>query len=210
MTTIKDHVLVLKEGTTLLPGLEAEFPFPPHAPTHEIGGTDEIDLDKINGVLDFSKTYVLSLPDRGTVTGQQAIDFHGSAGSAEETYLTTSGTDVIVAAGNGYIKKTDVHAAPLYACDWPASSKTIAVGEVWYVGVVYDSGTDRGLVEYHASYDWDGHTDFALGSVTRDATGLHVLNNPQQAADIAQHAHHRWHECQPFQRADRLGGLIIG
>jgi len=209
MTSLIDYVKLLQTGSTLTPGLEDDFPYPPHAPSHEAGGYDEIDIGSLSGTWDMTKTYVLSLPDRGTVTGQEALSTHFSAGAEADEHLTVSGNDVIVATGNGWIRKVDSHTDPLYACDWAASSKTIGLDEIWYVGVEYDSGTDRGLVVYHSAWDWNGHTDFPLGSVTRDSQGVHVLNNPQIAADVAQHAYHRIYETLPFKRADRLGGGII-
>jgi len=46
--------------------------------------------------------------------------------------------------------------------------------------------------------------------VVREGNSLHVINNPQVVANAAAHTYHRIFECQPFQRADRLGGLILG
>ncbi|NIV93752.1 hypothetical protein GWN42_13385, partial [candidate division KSB1 bacterium] len=214
MANIKDHVQVLKEGQTLLPGSEGDFPFPQHAESHEEGGYDELDITKIPGLLSQDKTVVLALPDvAAAVTGQDNISFHESAGSAENSYLTQDIVDpnkVSVAAGTGYIRKIDSCASPLYACDWLASELVIGLGEIKYVGVEYDSGIDRGKVVFRATNEFNGHTEFLLGTVTRDSVDLHILNNPQIAADIAQHAYHRFYETFPFQRADRLGGLIPG
>jgi hypothetical protein len=41
--TIKDHVQILRDDQTLLPGNEPTFSIPAHAATHELGGSDQID-----------------------------------------------------------------------------------------------------------------------------------------------------------------------
>ncbi|MHC4648616.1 MAG: hypothetical protein ACYTBJ_24430, partial [Planctomycetota bacterium] len=43
MATIKDHVQVLRNDQTLLPGNEATYAIPAHGDTHELGGSDQID-----------------------------------------------------------------------------------------------------------------------------------------------------------------------
>ena len=81
MSNIKEHVQVLKQGQSLIPGNEQDFPFPPHAESHEEGGYDEIDLSKMGGLLLASKTQVLALPDVAEVNGQSNVNFFESAGS---------------------------------------------------------------------------------------------------------------------------------
>jgi hypothetical protein len=51
MANIKDHVSVIREGQDLLPGGEGQDFWPPHAPTHQEGGSDVINVQGLLGTL---------------------------------------------------------------------------------------------------------------------------------------------------------------
>lgn len=51
MANIKDHVSVIREGQDLLPGGEGQDFWPPHAPTHQDGGSDKISVNNLLGTL---------------------------------------------------------------------------------------------------------------------------------------------------------------
>jgi len=51
MADIKDHVSVIREGQDLLPGGEGQDFWPPHAPTHQDGGSDKINVNNLLGTL---------------------------------------------------------------------------------------------------------------------------------------------------------------
>ncbi len=210
MSNIKEHVQVLKEGQSILPGNEQGFPFPPHHESHEEGGYDEIDLAKMGGLLLASKTQVLKLPDVDDITGQDNIDFFESSGSAGSEYLTDDTPNLLVLGGTGYIRKTADPLDPLYAFDWPELSVSLPTDTIKYVGVEYDSVSDRGKVVLRDLNNYNGRNEFLLGTAIEDSTGIHIVNNPQIASDIAHNAYHRVFDTLPLQRAERLGGLIPG
>lgn len=140
---------------------------------------------------------------------QDAINQIGSAGSDGEIYITKlTGTSYDVAAGAGFIRIADSNNALLKAFDWIASlAITIPVGTARYVGIDYNGGAPIVVVKTVDS--WNGHTEFRLGSVV-EQNGLHITNSPQRMADGVADIWHRFFETRPYERANRLGGIING
>lgn len=138
------------------------------------------------------------------------IDFAGSAGTMPGTYVTDAGGgNVDVAAGPGFIRSSDAHDGDLSSFEWSASlGIAIPTDTVRYIGVEYNAGSPQVVVK--TSDVWNDHDEFRLASVVNEGGTLHILNNPQVSGDGVAHVFHRLYETQPFQRADRLGGLILG
>ncbi len=88
------------------------------------------------------------------------------------------------------------------------SGQAIPSDSVRYVGVDYNAGSPQILIQ--ASDTWNWTTTFRLGSVVNEGGTLHIVNNPQRAADAITLAYERFFETDPIKRADRLGGLILG
>jgi len=98
MSNIKEHVQVLRESQTILPGNEQDFPFPPHAESHEEGGYDEVDVAKLIGTLSH-----LNLSDIGVKTHAE-IDTH--IGIAEAFFADPSTPGDFTLEGGGAIRST--------------------------------------------------------------------------------------------------------
>jgi hypothetical protein len=134
----------------------------------------------------------------------------GSAGTSDVTPVTDAGGATIdVAAGSGYLRTTNSDTGTLVAITWAAVSGTaIPADTVRYVGVEYNAGSPQVVVQ--AADDWNGHDEFRLACVVNEGGTLHIVNNPQATMDGIENTYHRLYETEPFQRADRLGGLILG
>lgn len=138
------------------------------------------------------------------------LGFGLSAGTRAGVYITDAGSQQFdVTLGAGFIRTSNDHSAPLKAFEWVASlANAIPDGTVRYVGVEYNAGSPR--VSVRTTDNWNRHDDFRLGSVVREGTVLHILNNPQDASNGVIHAYRRFYNTEPLKRADRLGGLILG
>lgn len=141
---------------------------------------------------------------------QDSITVLGSSGAAAFSHITDAGGgNIDVAAGAGFVRTTDSHTGLLQSFDWAASSGIAIPSDVArYVGVEYNGGTPHVVVK--TTDTWDLHTDFRLGSVINEGGTLHILDNPQVVANGVAHAYERMYQTQPFERANRTGGLIAG
>lgn len=133
-----------------------------------------------------------------------------SAGLLTGGSITDAGGGTInVSAGTGFLRTTDSHTGDAIDISWSASAGiAIPSDTVRYIGVEYNGGSPQIVVK--AADAWDIHTEFRIGSVVNEAGTLHILDNPWMVANADGHALERFYETQPFQRANRLGGLIIG
>jgi hypothetical protein len=150
---------------------------------------------------------VLGAPPFSNV--QDFINQIGSAGSSDDIYITPAGgATVDVAAGHGFIRILNNNNAELQGFEWPALLGTIIpAGTALFFGVDFAGGVP--VVVPKANDVWNGHTEFRLGSVVNQ-DGIHPLNNPQRISDALADTFHRLYETRPFERANRLGGIIIG
>jgi hypothetical protein len=215
---------------TDLSGLLADGQTPlAHKTSHENGGGDEISVAGLSGELADDqppKTHgtaahtgtigdanQVAIDVLGTPTidqMQEALQVIGAAGTTVLNYITDAGGgNIDVAAGAGFIRISDSHTAELKSFEW-SSSTGIAIPSdtARYVGVEYNAGSPQVVVK--TADTWDFHSEFRLGSVVNEGGTLHILDNPQVVADGIAHVYERLFETQPFQRAARLGGLIVG
>jgi hypothetical protein len=141
---------------------------------------------------------------------KNAFQLQASAGASGTSYITDAGSgNIDVAAGAGFVRSTDSPSGLLLAFDWTASTgQAIPSNTIRYVGVEYNAGSPQ--VSIRTVDDWDDHTDFRLGSVVNEGGTLHILNNPQRVANGIGAVTHRLYETEPLQRAERVGGLILG
>jgi hypothetical protein len=152
---------------------------------------------------------VIGAPSVDTLT--EYLDRFGSAGTVPGTaFITDAGSQLFdVAGGAGFIRVSNSHTAALKSFEWSAlAGNAIPDGTARYVGVHYNAGAPAVIVK--TSDTWNDHDEFRLGSVVREGTTLHILNNPQTVIDGLGHIIHRFYETLPFKRADRIGGLILG
>lgn len=131
----------------------------------------------------------------GQITGGQIVDL----GSGNFNVL----------AGTGYLRETDSDTSVLHTISWTANGGSVPDGEVRYIGIAYFNPTTGG-VTFKAIDTWNSHTEFRLGSIVREGSVLHILENPWRAVDPISWINERLYETSPFKRADRLGGLDIG
>jgi len=141
---------------------------------------------------------------------QDSIKAFGMAGTAQHNspHISDAGSGQInVQSGYGFFRATDNPELSLYAGGWPPSSGiSIPTGTIRYVGAEYNAGSPQ--VTVRTSENFNGHTDFRLGTVVNEGGTLHILNNPQYCSDFGERTFHRFFETFPLKRADRLGGII--
>lgn len=139
-------------------------------------------------------------------TNKQWITNTGSAGRITGGEITDAGSQTYnVAAGTGAIRSSDSHTATLYQFDWAAASgEAIADEDDEFVFVDYNSGVP--VLTFKASFANTGHDEFFLGSIVREGTVLHIVNNPDNIINFAAHVQERWrHDGFVVQE-----GMIIG
>jgi hypothetical protein len=143
-------------------------------------------------------------------TVQEAIDSLLSAGWVKDGAINNAGGgNITVDAGEGFIKVADTPTAQLKSFKWSALAPTaIPANTIRYVYVNYNAGAP--IVTVSASGTYTGTTVFPLGRVVNEAGTLYILFNPQIGADAIHQTNERFYRTQPFQRADREGGIIIG
>jgi len=173
-----------------------------HLIEHEIIKNDSrlvargISVDALAGATNFRiQSHINNFASAGLLSGGEITD----AGSA----------NINVASGTGTIRTSDSHTADLLHFDFAASNGiAIPTDTIRYIGVEYNAGSPQIVVKTTDS--WDTHTEFSLGNVVNETDTLHILFNPEFIANFGMHTLHRLYETEPFQRADRLGGLILG
>lgn len=145
-------------------------------------------------------------------TDQDFADTMGSSGAlAQGTHYISDagGGNINVAAGSGLIRTGNTPTSPILFFDWAASNGlAIPSNTTRYVGIDYNAGSPAVVV--HTTNDFDGHDNFALGSVVNEAGTLHINHDPIELADFFDHAIKRWYQTHPLARDERQAGLIIG
>jgi len=133
-----------------------------------------------------------------------------SAGLVSGGAITDAGGgNIDVALGTGYVKATDSDTGATALYPFATSlGNAIPAWTIRYVGVEYNAGTPQVVIK--ATDSWTGTTEFPLGNVVNEGGTLHINNNPQQGVNVDEATIHRLYEASPLQRADRLGGLILG
>ena len=137
---------------------------------------------------------------------QQMQDEAHSSGRVKGGEISVLGNAFLVNSGSGMIRAS-VGVDTVYRFDFVATQSIFPVNTTRYVGVQYNAGSPN--VIFKSIDTWDNDTDFPLGTVVRDETGLHYINNPQ---DVVNHIHvmaNRSYETMPFTRDKRNGGLTL-
>jgi hypothetical protein len=187
-----------------------------------LGAGGSIDQDVNSGASPtFDGANITGIPlDNTTVTevaagatydsGQEFARTFGHAGIISGGILSDAGSaNLDVSAGFGFIRTTDSGFGVLVATDWAASTgNAIPTDTIRYVGVEYNAGVPQVVIS--ATNNFDHHSTFRLGTVVNESDTLHVVNNPQKARDAGADMMERIYETEPWQRADRLGGLVLG
>lgn len=133
-----------------------------------------------------------------------------SAGVIEGGIISDAGGgNINISEGSGYLREIDTDTGKLKQFSWDELlNQPIPVGTARYVGVTYNSGDP--IVILKTADTWNNHTEFRLGSVVNDTGTLHILNNPWRAVDPINYINERFFETKPLERADRIGGLLLG
>ena len=155
---------------------------------------------------------VNTIPIATNRTVQAHINNFASAGLLSGGEITDAGSETInVAAGEGTIRSSDAHDAPLFHFDFSAETGlAIPTDTTRFIGIERNVSTGVVSVVVKSADSWNTHTEFALGTVVNEGGTLHILCNPEIVTNFGMHALHRLYETEPFQRADRIGGLILG
>ncbi len=151
---------------------------------------------------------ILTDGNSGIDNVQDAIKVIHFAGVTEGGELTASGVFYDVAAGSGWIRETDSDTGVLRPVTWDASlGHTLSDNTIDYPGITWNGTTASTVIKTVDT--WNYRDEFPLGAIVREGLELHPLVNPQKAVNSGQWVLERFYETHPFQRADRLGGIII-
>jgi hypothetical protein len=192
---IESDTLLQKRGDGLTAWNNLDYALPPQS-------------DSFEQVLSGSK---IKVPSSFAV--QQVL---GSVGASEGAGWISGGAindvgggDITVDLGTGLLRTTDSPTGTLIPISWIALAPTAIPNDtIRYVYVDYNGGAP--IVTVSASGTYTGTTVFPLGRVVNEAGTLYILFNPQIGADAIHQTNERFYRTQPFQRADREGGIIIG
>ncbi len=143
---------------------------------------------------------------------QGAITFFSSAGWVDGGEISDLGDEtVLIASGIGAIRTQDNSLANLVAFGWlSASGIAIANNSTRFIGVSYDSSQDIVNILNKASNTWDYNTEFPLGLVANRENQLTIVSIPHTVGDSPSIINRRFEEVEGPQRADALGGMILG
>jgi len=185
-----------------------------------LNGSRNVEL-QTSGLKDSNVTTPLKIGDSGntssnsenkTILGSINTNLTNcaSAGLLTGGEITDGGGATIdIAIGTGYFKTTDAHSGTIVELPWVSSvGNVIPSDTVRYIGIVYSGGTAS--INIKTLDSWNIHTEWRLGSVVNEGGTLYILNNPWMSVNGVGHTNERFYETVPFQRADRLGGLILG
>lgn len=171
----------------------------------------KLTLDEYADYVNTTKTYSgLNTADKTIVENANSVfTMAASSGLLTGGAITDAGGgNVDVAAGNGLFRTTDSHTGILVELPWLQSlGIAIPSDTIRYIGVEYNAGSPQVVVK--STDTWDIHTEFSLGSVVNEAGTIHLINNPWMVANADGHAIERFYETRPFEKAARLGGLIV-
>jgi hypothetical protein len=124
--------------------------------------------------------------------------------------ITDAGSgNVNLASKEALFRISDSEAAALKSATIPSqSSQSIPTDTVRYIVAEYNGGTPQYSIE--TTNTANGNTIFPIGSVVNEGDTLHLLNNPMKSFDGIRAVRHRLLEAESPERANSLGGLIIG
>jgi hypothetical protein len=147
----------------------------------------------------------------GTLAGVGLFDYVDEVGSVgffgdPAGLITASGINFDVAAGIGSFHTLATVNSPLGLGDWPAAlANLIPLDSIRYVGVEWNAGTPQVVIK--TTNVWTLIQEWPLGTVTRDADGVHPTPVPIRLSNFASLIDQRISETDPFARAN---GLNLG
>ncbi len=158
---------------------------------------NDIRLNNISG----TPTY-LTLDDTHNIYNSTGLVTGG-------TITNTASNTITVAALTGFLRDENLHTADLFSFDLAETTGIeIPFNTTRWVGVEWNDGSYQVVVK--SADSWNTHTEFNLGSVVNELGVKHILFNPEIITNFGQHTLHRLYETEPFKRADRIGGIILG
>ncbi len=181
-----------------------------HNETNKHGNTTEEILGVVNGSdINASGMTLARLSGSTFSTVQDLQNIYHSVGWVSGGNITGNISHINISAGNGLIRGVDDRVSTIFYFDWSeATNQAIPANSTRYIGIEYNSGSPQVIIKSLDS--WDYQTDFPLGTVVREDTGMHILHNPQAIGDHASFMVIRSYQTMPFARDSRTGGLILG
>lgn len=172
--------------------------------------TDAEARDAVNGSgINASGFELARIGDSTFSTVQDLQNIYHSVGWVNGGNITTNETHINISGGTGLIRGTDSRINTIFYFDWSGvDNQLIPVNVTRYIGIEYNAGSPQIVIK--TSDTWDYQTDFPIGTVVRDITGIHILPNPQAIGDHASFMVIRSYQTMPFARDVRNGGLVIG
>ncbi|KKN11187.1 hypothetical protein LCGC14_1028910, partial [marine sediment metagenome] len=184
---------------------------------NNLNNASNITTERINATIITANTYFgngseLTLARIGNSTFSTVQDLQNiyhSVGWVTGGNITSNNTHINVSEGTGLIRGVDNRTATIFYFDWSGTTDIlIPVNTTRYVGIEYNAGSPQVVIK--TTDTWDFQTDFPIGTVIQEDTGMHILLNPQAIGDHATFMIRRSYETGPFARDARTGGLIIG
>lgn len=156
---------------------------------------------------------IVFIDDVGNITGSPTLvqmRLSKSAGQISGGVVTDGGSETVdVSLGTGYLRFSDDATADIVYINWElATGLAIATNTTKYVGVVFTGETIA--VEVHDDEDWNGQTGFPLATVINEAGVLHISDHVTHVGDVPRLLAAYFEEVFHVQRANNVGGLILG
>jgi hypothetical protein len=166
-----------------------------YASTDGMVDSDDVSLPAVSGATYDTLTDHISLCE--------------SSGAISGGVISQSGTGLIdVSAGTGKLRSSASSSAPLYFCDFSASTGiSIPAGTNRFIGVEYNSGSPQ--VTVRTTDDFNGQTDYRLGVVTYQDGELHITQGCCQILDSPILGLRRANAVDPLAYDVSVGGLRV-
>ena len=172
-----------------------------------VGGFSIIDTN-----ISASDIFIIGINPYTFNTVQDFVRYDGSSGviDPKDGIITDGGSETVdTLAIKAAIRETDDHIGELRTFDLSVTTgNAIPTDTTRYIGVEYNFGSPQIVLK--PTDTWNDHNEFPLGVVINESGTLHIVNNPLHIANNPDHIIHRIYETDPLQRANRLGGLILG
>ena len=172
--------------------------------------SDDDILSTVNGSdVNASGMTLARIGDSTFSTVQDLQNIYHSVGWVSGGNITANSSHINITAGTGLIRGVDNRTQTIFFFDWTGTTNIlIPANTTRYLGIEYNAGNPQIVIK--TLDNWDYQTEFPIGTVVREDTGIHILNNPQAIGDHATFMILRSYETMPFARDARNGGLVIG
>lgn len=149
------------------------------------------------------------LPGATYTNVQDVINILHSPGLVTGGLLSSSGSNVVVAAGTIAIRPIDDNVSTLYMANFSGASIPVPNDSLTrFIGVVYNAGSP--VVEMRTAFSWDLDTDIPLGTVVNIGGTLFPFSNPFKVGDPITNIIQRFDADARAIRDASVGGLILG